>query len=462
MSSEHTTQAFADRLDEAARCYSESDRMSALFNFIDGVGTTYAGYRRPEIHRLLSSQVVEIAAEHPSWLVGNRLRARPSDAVLLNAMAGHLDDFDDDEALVSIAHVTIPTLAAVLAAASTVDTSGKIVLNSYLSGVETMVALGAVLNPEHYMLGWHASATLGVFGATMASAHVLGLSSEQKATALSFASTASSGMRSAFGSSAKPWQVAAAARDGFNAALLARSGLDANASLFGRMSLTELYGGNAARIDAAFSRIGRSSPFDDPGVTIKAYPCCTAAHTAMEACEAIRHQMAGRAWSNIESVEVDVGRTIPSILAHDMPATALEGKFSMRFCAAVALCLPSAELEAFVDENLNDPAIRHVMDRVKMRGLPEQDDPFLCHVRVRMADGSSYSESIERTKGSPERPYRRDDIEAKFGSLCRGADADAALEQLLGLPSEGSWRDFERRVSASLVPASGGASEQFQ
>ncbi|MCW0021309.1 MmgE/PrpD family protein [Rhizobium sp. BT-226] len=454
MATEEDILRFAAALHYSAARFSVEDRQSSIMNFVDGVGAAYAGFRRPEIKTLLASDIVDVRADHPSWLIGSELRCRPSDAVLLNAMAAHLDDFDDDEALVSIAHVTVPTMAAALAAAGMTNCSGVTLLNGYLSGVETMVALGELLNPAHYALGWHASATLGVFGAAMASAHILGLSVEQLATALSFAVTASSGTRSAFGSSAKPWQVAAAARDGFVSAQLAKAGLDANASLFGPMGLAELYGGDPSRVDAVLARIGRGSPFEDPGVTIKAYPCCTAAHTAMEACEVIRGRLPTDAFRNIESVRITVGRTIPSILVHNEPKTALEGKFSMQFCAAAALCLPSAGLDAFTDETFGDPGIRHMMERIDMIGLEEQDDPFLCEVTVALVDGSSICESVRQTKGSPERPFDRETIKQKLGLLCRGADAEVVLEHLYQLPSATEWRSFEAHLARLLSPPS--------
>ncbi|MGO7042145.1 MmgE/PrpD family protein [Rhizobium acaciae] len=455
MSTEQHVLNFVSALDRSADRFSEEDRHSSIMNFVDGIGTAYAGFRRPEIKALLASDIVDIRAAGSGWLIGSESRCRPSDAVLLNAMAAHLDDFDDDEAVISIAHVTVPTMAAALAAAGVVNCSGKKVLDGYMSGVETMVALGELLNPEHYMLGWHASATIGVFGAAMASARILRLTTEQMATALSFAVTASSGTRSAFGSSAKPWQVAAAARNGFVSSQLAKAGLTANASVFGPMGLAELYGGDADRVDAVLARVGQGSPFKDPGVTIKAYPCCTAAHTAMEACETIRLTLPRYDAHDIYSVRIAVGRTIPSILVHNQPKTALEGKFSMQFCAAVALCLPSAGLDAFTDAALANPDIRLVMERVEMVGLEEQDDPFLSEVTVTFVDGSSVRETVKRTKGSPERPFGREAMKEKFVSLGGGSKAEAAFEHLYELPSAKDWLSFETRLASMLgCPAS--------
>jgi len=450
MAMEDATLKFAAALHRSCSDFSDADRLSAMLNFIDGIACGHAGFRRVEIQTLLASKVVDVRSDELGWLIGSGLRCRPSDAVLINSMAAHIDDFDDDEALVSIAHVTVPTMTAAVAAAAISNCSGATLLNGYLSGVETMVALGHLLNPEHYALGWHASATLGVFGAAIAAGHVLGLSAEQKATALAFAATTSSGMRSAFGSSAKPWQVASAARNGFDAAQLAAIGLDANASIFGRMGLAELYGGDPSRINDVLSHVGSGSPFHKPGVTIKAYPCCTAAHTAMEACEIIRNRSPNDFIETVDSIRVTVGKTIPSILVHSRPTTALEGKFSMQFCAAAALCLPSAGLDAFTDEMLEDRNIRRVMERVHMVGLAEQDDPFLCNVTVSLIDGSSDNETVMRTKGSPDRPFNRSALQQKFAMVCGSADADTAFEYLYQLPMVPAWRPFEQRLGELL------------
>lgn len=70
------------------------------------------------------------------------MRYRPSEAVILNAIAAHLDGLNDDKALISIAQATVPTVAAALAAAGELTYSGINVLDGYLSGVKAMVALG--------------------------------------------------------------------------------------------------------------------------------------------------------------------------------------------------------------------------------------------------------------------------------------------------------------------------------
>ena len=54
------------------------------------------------------------------------------------------------------------------------------------------------------MLGFHATGTLGSFGAAAACAHLLGLDAEQFATALGIAGTQAAGLKSMFGTMCKP------------------------------------------------------------------------------------------------------------------------------------------------------------------------------------------------------------------------------------------------------------------
>jgi hypothetical protein len=69
---------------------------------------------------------------------------------------------------------------------------------------------------------------------------------------------------------------------------------------------------------------------------------------------------------------------------------------------------------------------------------------------VTMVDGASFTEVVERTKGSPQRPFNRTDMQRKFVALC-GCSGDSAFEHLLELPSAEGWREFELKLSALLT-----------
>ena len=61
------------------------------------------------------------------------------------------------------------------------------------------------------------------------------------------------------------------------------------------------------------------------------------------------------------------------MLAHARPATALERKFSMQYCAAAALAEGRVDFGSFADGEVANPEVRELMGRVDMvvdPGLP--------------------------------------------------------------------------------------------
>ena len=88
-----------------------------------------------------------------------------ADAALLNGVAGHALDYDDTIAGPFHGHATAPILPGALALAEARDASVPALLGALVAGVASATALGRRMNPAHYDAGWHATATLGTFGA---------------------------------------------------------------------------------------------------------------------------------------------------------------------------------------------------------------------------------------------------------------------------------------------------------
>src|SRR5205807_5196095 len=81
---------------------------------------------------------------------------------------------------------------------------------------------------DHYQRGFHATGTVGTFGAAAACARLLELDAATTAVALGIAGTQAAGLKSMFGTMGKPLHAGKATANGLLAARLAARGFTAN------------------------------------------------------------------------------------------------------------------------------------------------------------------------------------------------------------------------------------------
>src|SRR5213592_834107 len=193
---------------------------------LDCVGVMLAGSAEPAAR--IVQQIAESEGGAPlATIVGTRRRTGAVWAALANGTAAHALDFDDTN-FAMLGHPSAPVLAAGLAAGELALADGQALVHAFLLGFEVETTLAAVINPEHYDHGWHATCTLGTLGAAAAAARLLGLDTAQIRTALAVAASQSSGLKENFGTMTKPFHAGHAARSGVLAALLAREGWTAS------------------------------------------------------------------------------------------------------------------------------------------------------------------------------------------------------------------------------------------
>lgn len=354
--------------------------------------------------------------------------------------AGHLHDFDDDEPAVAVGHPTVTVAAAAFASADR-DVDSRLFLGAYLAGIEVINRIGECANPNHYNAGWHATASLGVFGSATASGILRGASKEELANALRFAASASTGLKAAFGSVAKPIQVGNAAGNGVLAAGMAFAGLEATAGLvFGKMGWMEMLG-DEAKVRAVVQGFGHPHAFEAPGLNIKQYPCCSSSHTAVDGFIDIL-ESANLTAADIAKVDAWIGRDVPGILIYDFPTTGLEGKFSLRYPLAAAALRGKLTLADFETEQVADPSVVEFMKRIEVHiddTLPRAPAgvTHCTRVKVTTTKGDSFERFTEQPKGSASRPLSIPELYDKFSMCAENVLADrtrSAFDALLEMP----------------------------
>jgi 2-methylcitrate dehydratase PrpD len=386
---------------------------------------------------------------------GTRMRASAPAAALANGAAGHAHDFDDTN-FALLGHPSVPLLAAALAAAETEGADGARVALAYIIGFEVNAAVGAAVNPAHYERGWHATSSIGSLGCAAVAARILGLDVEASRTALGIAASLASGIKENFGSMAKPFHAGHAARNGVWAAMLAREGLSASpTALDGPQGYLAAFGGSDS-LEVGLCGLGQRWQLVESGIAVKPYPSCAMTHSAIDALIDLRerHRLDP---DQISQVEVGVTRVVPNILRHAHPATALERKFSMQFCAAAALADGQLSLDSF-DEGPPSPAIEKLMSRVSMvvdEALPaEREQHAWSRVTLRLWDGRTLTSPPRGAQGHPDQPLSEAALHAKFLAcatrvLPRG-EAEAVAEQIAGFENIPDIRALTSRLVGDI------------
>ena len=403
---------------------------------LDGLGVAVAG-STDECSRIIQTQVRLMYGTGESSIVGTMLSAPAPKAALANGVAGHAMDYDDTQLSTSkqavyglLTHPTTPVLAAVLAIGEKEKINGEAFVLAYLLGVEVECRIADAINPRHYQDGFHSTATMGGIGAAMAVGKILRLNERKLIQTLGIAASMASGLRENFGTMTKPLHAGRAAENGVSAALLARDGFTAAANILEarRGFFNAMAGGcDESKITG---RLGSPYFMKQPGISIKPYPSGSLSHPAQDLMLDLVKQHALSA-AEIDHVEVGTNSNVPNALIYPMPTTALEGKFSIPFCMAIAILEHKAGIAQFQDRKVRDKKVIELMKRVTLRVDDELErlgyDQVRSRIRIRLKNGRVIEGRYDVARGHPEKPMSWAELSDKFRD-CAGlvlADKDA-------------------------------------
>jgi 2-methylcitrate dehydratase PrpD len=402
---------------------------------LDTLGVMVAGAREDTAVRA-RALVEHRRGREEATIAGTALRASVEDAALVNGVAAHALDYDDVQASLS-GHPSVPVLPPALALAERERASGAALLTAFVVGVEIEAKLGRAVNPAHYEVGWHATSTLGVFGAAAAAGKLLGLAPEAMARALAIAASMSSGIKANFGTDCKPWHGGHAARCGLEAAQLAAAGFTANPSVLEHGDGFGSTHGAGMKPDWELAVAGLGAPHEivTPGIGVKRFPACASTHQSLDA---VLELVAAHAIdpAAVAGVECAVSYMAPHQLIYDRAETGLQGKFSMPYCVAAALLDRTVGLAQFADERVRRADVQALMPKVRMVVHPEQTTreslpARFSEVTVTLTDGRTLVKRVDQAKGQPRNPLSDAELEVKFrdaaGRLLPAERVDALL-----------------------------------
>jgi 2-methylcitrate dehydratase PrpD len=395
---------------------------------LDALGVTLAGSTEKG-SRILHSYIRETGGRTEASVLGSGFKAPVAKAALANGASGHAMDYDDTQLSTSkeavyglLTHPSVPVLSAALGVAEKEGASGKKLLAAFILGVEVECRVADAIFPRHYQAGFHSTATMGGLGACVAVGKLLGMKNETLARALGIAASMSSGLRENFGTMTKPLHAGRAAESGVTAAQLARRGFTAAPNILEakRGFYNAMAGGyNESKVAG---RLGRPYFIQDPGISIKPYPSGSLSHPAQDAILDLVKEHDLRA-DDIEKIEVGTNSNVPNALIYPMPTTALEGKFSIPFCMAIAVLERKAGIAQFKDGKVRGPKVVDLMKRVSLYVDDELEalgyDQVRSRVRVTLRDGRTIERRADVARGHPLKPMSWDELAEKFHDCAR-------------------------------------------
>ncbi len=257
-------------------------------DILDTIGCILGGSGAPGIDALVAIADHWGGREESNVLLRGRRLPAPQ-AALLNASMGHALDFDDTHDGAGSIHPGISALAAGLAVADSLGAvDGKQFIRAVALGLDVSCRIALASTVDR---GWHRTACIGVFGATVTAGLLLGLNVEQMRNALGIAYSHAAGNRQCIldGALTKRLQAGQAASAGVFSAVLARKDFTGAHNIFaGRYGFLELYQPNGADASLLLRTLG--SEFQGDGLSFKPYPCGRPLHAGIDAALAARAQ----------------------------------------------------------------------------------------------------------------------------------------------------------------------------
>src|SRR6266550_2016524 len=399
---------------------------------LDYYGVALAGTDDP-LATILLDELAEAGGTAQASIIGHQAKLPALSAALVNGAIGHALDYDDVN-LAMPGHPSVAILPGLIALAEQRNSTGREVVAAFVAGYETACRIGMALRPGHYNLGFHATGTVGAFGAAAACARLLGLDAATTAQALGIAGTQAAGLKSQFGTMCKPFHAGKASHNGLLAARLAARGFSS------RPDLVECEQGFALTHSPDFQP--EAALADPPnGFHIfanlfKYHAACYLTHGPIECARSLREQHEMKP-EQVARLTLSLDRSCDRVCNIPAPTDGLEAKFSLRQTVAMALSgVDTASLAAYSAATATDPALVRLRDKLALDfhdGWPQA----AAELEVTLVDGRVLKATHDAGIPSADIAAQGERLAAKFDALAEpalgGARSRELRETILGL-----------------------------
>jgi 2-methylcitrate dehydratase PrpD len=383
-------------------------------------------------------------------VVGASFRTNAPLAALANGASMHVLDYEPQG--IPSTHGTSTLLPGILALAEVNGGSGRDVLTAFAIAWEVQQRIAmAARNAESRP--FHPPGIYGPPASAAGCAKLLGLPEDQVRVALGIACGRTGGLYANNGTMTKSTTPGNSGRMGVEAALLAGEGFTANDSIFetGR-GYVEILFGDDFEWDALLGGLGQEWNLQQHGFNIKRYPAQIGMQWVTESVVLLREKNALRA-EDVEWLELEVPAKRAAV-SNPRVATGLAGKFSIEYCAAVALTQDRVGIDAFTDKVRFSAAVEAALNKIRVKPNPDIPVSSLTtwvQARAGLKDGKVVTERCDAFRGSSRNPIQRDAHLTKVRDCMSRALPEEKMETLIGLVDGLDDLDDARVLVRALV-----------
>jgi 2-methylcitrate dehydratase PrpD len=387
---------------------------------IDFIGGALGG-ANTKVGRMLESYIIEKGGKPEARVIGRNFQTTAGYAAYLNGVFNHATELE------SVSKGTSPNPLAViatsLAVAEKMNLGGPEVLEGVVLGFEIQGRVG-----QTSLKGVSKTGRISIFnhlGTAAAASKLMKLDAHQTRMALGIAAFQAGGLITTVGTMAHVLELAVSARDGIEAAELAKRGGTSHPDIIEAPQgfCDALIEAGEYDLDKMTENLGKTYQIAAPGISIKKYPCCYRAHRALDALFDILSEEQ-ISYDEIERVTVELNLYDSYLMKFPVPQTGEEAKFSFEHILGAAILKGKVWVDSFTEESVIDPKYleaRSKVDVVIHSEWPPGRAEARTPVTLKLIDGREFSKEA----GSPREPS----VEQLLGRYRQAADSILTPDQ---------------------------------
>ena len=385
--------------------------------FMDSLGLIFASRNEDYIKAIKQSFTDSGNCTVP----GHLEKLCPSDAIVLNGTAIHGEDFDDTFEGTPV-HVGSVMCSSLLTAAEYYKLEPKEILKGLAVGSELMCRLALVSPMAIHKQGFHPTAILGAFGASIGISKILKNSVLQTTSSLGIVGSMASGIIEylAEGTWTKRLHPGWAGASGWKSAHLGKNNFKGPRTVLdGKNGIFNSFADSKIIPDFKKLTDDLGSFWHTNNLAIKPFACGTMTQPFIDCAIKAREKINNL--NEIKSIICKVGegtvhRLWEPLSEKRKPTTPYSAKFSVPFCIAVGLYFGKAGLLEFTEEQINNRKILNLCSKISYEIDPLNEYPknYSGEIEITLNNLEMIRETQSSLRGGKLFPLDQSEVEEKF------------------------------------------------